>query len=79
MFAYTNNITVVSRINHQVVFFQSVQPLQIKDIQFDLLEGRVLLVTRNAPVLFSTFENEKVDAWRQQLAQGRIDEALKYA
>lgn len=63
-FAYTQNITVVSRLNQQVVYFMSVDPCQIRDISFDLLMGRILLTTRHAPVLYSTFENEKVDAWR---------------
>ena len=63
-FAYTSNITVVSRLNQQVVYFMSVDPCQIRDISFDLLMGRILLTTRYAPVLYSTFENEKVDAWR---------------
>lgn len=59
-----SNITVVSRLNHQVVFFQSLHPLQLREISFDLLMGRVFITTRYAPVLFSTFEDEKVDAWR---------------
>ena len=78
-FAYLTNITVVSRLNQQVVYFVSVEPLKIREISFDILMGRILLTTTNAPVLYSTFENEKVDAWRQLLAKGNIEEALRHA
>ena len=51
----------------------------LREISFDLLMGRILLTTREAPVLFSTLENEKTDAWRQFLAKGNIEDAYKYA
>ncbi len=78
-FAYTQNITVVSRVNHQVVYYLPIQPVFLREISFDLLMGRILLTTREAPVLYSTLENEKTDTWRQFLAKGKIEDALKYA
>ena len=78
VFAFTSNLTVVSRISQQVVHNISLAPLQVKDIFFDLLLGRTLLVTKEAPLLMATFENEVVDAWRQFLAKGDIEEAFRY-
>jgi hypothetical protein len=40
--------------------------------------GRILLITREAPLLMASFENEAVDAWRQFLANGEIEEAFRY-
>ena len=39
--------------------------------------GRVLLATKDAPALMSTFESESVDAWRQHLSLGNIEEAYR--
>ena len=79
VFAYTHNVTVVSRVSQQVVYNVSLgESIQVRDISFDLLMGRVLLGTKDAPVLISTLENEAVDAWRQFLAKGEIQEAYKY-
>ena len=49
----------------------------MRDISFDWLLGRILLTTKEAPVLMSTLENEKIDAWRQYLAKGKVEEAYR--
>ena len=51
--------------------------IQVRDISFDWLLGRILLTTKEAPVLMSTLENEKIDAWRQYLARGKVEEAYR--
>ena len=51
--------------------------IQVRDISFDWLLGRILLTTKEAPVLMSTLENEKIDAWRQYLARGKVEEAYQ--
>ena len=50
----------------------------MRDLAFDLMMGRILLITREAPLLMASFENEAVDAWRQFLANGEIEEAFRY-
>ena len=55
---------MVSRVNQQVVQTVSLSSLDARDISFDLLMGRVLLITDVAPLHMSTLENEAVDAWR---------------
>ena len=45
---------------------------------FDLMMGRILVVTKDAPLLMSAFENEAVDAWRQFLAKDDIERAYRY-
>ena len=78
VFVYSCNITIISRINQQVVHTLTFENLQIRDVSFDLQMGRILLSTKQAPCLMSTLENEQVDAWRQFLAKGSIEEAFQY-
>lgn len=77
VFAYLSNITVISRVNQQVVHTVSLKDLHIRDISFDLQMSRILVITKSAPCLMGTLENEKVDAWRQFLARGSIEEAFQ--
>lgn len=52
--------------------------MQLRDLSFDLLMGRILLTTKEAPILMANFENEAVDAWRQFLAKGDIEDAFRF-
>ena len=75
VFIYPKNITILSNISNEIVYYQNFENQYLQGIQLDQQFNRLILFS-NKEVLISFLKGEDEDAWKYYLKRSMIKEAL---
>lgn len=76
IFMYAKNITVLSKISNEIVYFKNFEAQTLSGIQIDFTYNRALLYSSKEPVFTANLKGEDQDAWKYYLKRGAIKDAL---